>query len=137
MTLKTLGIVVGSVVLAFLLGWYVGASGRTALSLQLSQTTLAADATEVRASLLDARLSLAQSNFGDARRAIQRAQGAAQRVETRLRDLGQADRAAAAQTVLAHLGEADRLAAALDPGADQAVTLALRTLEASVATSVP
>jgi hypothetical protein len=137
MTLKTLGIVAGSIVLAFGVGWYVGASGRAALSLQLAQTGLGADATEVRASILDARLSLAQSNFGDARRAMQRAQGAAQRVEVRLRELGQADRASGVQTVLAHLGEADRLATALDPGADQAAQQALRTLEASVTTTVP
>jgi hypothetical protein len=137
MTLKTLGIVAGCVLLAFVLGWYVGASGRSAVSLELTRTALAADATEIRASLLDARLSLAQSNFGDARRSVQRAQAASVRVESRLRELGEADRAGAVQTVQAHLREADQLAAALDPGADQPAIQALRTLEASVATSIP
>lgn len=137
MTLRTLGIIAGCVLLAFGFGWCVGASGRAAVSLELTRTALGADATEVRASLLGARVSLTQSNFGDARRSVQRAQEAATRVESRLRELGQADRAGAVQTVQAHLREADRLAAALDPGADQAVSQALRTLEASVVTSVP
>lgn len=132
MTLKTLGIVAGCVILAFGTGWCTGASNRTSLVLDLSQATLRADVAEVRSSVLDARLSLTQSNFGDARRALQRASQFAERVQTRLGESGQADRAASLQVVSAHLTDADRLAAALDPAATDAAAEALRTLEASV-----
>lgn len=132
MTLKTLGIVAGCVILAFGTGWCTGASNRTSLVLDLSQTTLRADVAEVRSSILDARLSLTQSNFGDARRALQRASQFAERVQTRLGESGQADRVARLQVVSAHLTDADRLAAALDPASTDAAAEALRTLEASV-----
>jgi hypothetical protein len=137
MTLKTLGIGVGCVVLAFGLGWYVGASGRAALANEVEQTTLRADAAEVRASIQDARLSLGDSNFGEARRAIQRARLLAQRVEARLRRLGQADRAGGVQAVIARLDDADRLSGSLDAGAAGAAAEALRTLESSVPTVGP
>ena len=115
MTLRTVGGVALGVFLAFGSGWCVGASGRTSLALDLAQAGLRADVAEVRASALDARVSLSQSNFGDARRALQRASVIAERVQLRLRDVGQADRASGVQTAIAHLAEADRLSGALDP----------------------
>ena len=132
MALRTLGVVALCVVVAFGSGWCVGASGRTSLALDLAQTGLRADVAEVRASVLDARVSLTQSNFGDARRALQRASVIAERVQLRLRDVGQADRASGVQTAIAHLAEADRLSGALDPGADAAAVLAVQALESSV-----
>ena len=137
MTLKTLGIGVGCVVLAFALGWYVGASNRADLAAQLEQTMLRADAAEVRASIQDARLSLIDSNFGEARRAIQRARAIAQRGDARLRTLGQPDRAAGVQDVITQLDEADGLSAALNPTAADTAAAALRTLESSVPTVGP
>lgn len=132
MTLRTVGGVALGVFLAFGSGWCVGASGRTSLALDLAQAGLRADVAEVRASALDARVSLSQSNFGDARRALQRASVIAERVQLRLRDVGQADRASGVQTAIAHLAEADRLSGALDPGADVATLLAVQALEKSV-----
>lgn len=137
MTLKTLGVVAGCAVLAFGTGWCTGASNRTSLALDLAQTALRADVAEVRASVLDARLSLTQSNFGDARRALQRASHYAEQVQARLSEVGQADRAGSLQVVLAHLADADRLSAALDAGAANAAAEALRVLESSVPLAGP
>lgn len=137
MTLKTLGIAAGCALLAFGSGWYTGASGRTSIALELSETALRADVAEVRAALLDAQLSLMQSNFGDARRSLQRASAFAERAQVRLREVGRADHASGVQTVLAHLSDADRLSAALDTGAAQATSEALRALDASVPTTGP
>ncbi len=137
MTLRTLGVVAIGVVVAFGSGWCVGASGRTSLALDLAQTGLRADVGEVRAAALDARVSLAHSNFGDARRALQRAGLFAERVQQRLRDVGQADRASGVQAAMGHLADADRLSGALDPGADAAAVLAIQTLEKSVPVTQP
>ncbi len=132
MTLKTLGIMAGCILLAFGAGWCTATSGRTDLAVQLNDTIIRAEMSEVRASILDTRLSLSQANFGDARRAVQRAQIIAERLQVRLRESGQADRAGAMQTVLASLNNADRLSGALDAAASDAAAEALRLLEASV-----
>jgi hypothetical protein len=132
MTLRTLGIIVGCVLAAFGTGWCTGASGRADLARQVSDATIRADVAETRASLLDARLSLSQANFGDARRAVQHAQVVAERLQARLRETGRADVAGAMQTVLTRLGDAERLSGALDATASDAAAEALRTLETSV-----
>jgi hypothetical protein len=137
MTLKTLGIIAGGVVLAFGVGWCTGTSGRTEVSLQLSETAIRADVAEVRASVLDARLSFSQANFGDGRRAVQRARAVAEGLQVRLRETGRADRAGAVQAVLVSLDEADRLAGALDAAASDAAANALRQLETSVPVQGP
>ncbi len=132
MTLRTLGIVAGCVLLAFGAGWCTGTSGRTALSVQLNDVTIRADIAEIRAAVLDARVALSQANFGDARRAVQRAQTIAGQLQVRLRESGQADRAGAVQNVAARLADADRLSGALDAAAADAAADALRMLESSV-----
>jgi hypothetical protein len=137
MTLKTMGIIAGCVLLAFGVGWCTGTSSRTDLALQLSDTTIRADVADVRASILDARLSLTQANFGDARRAVQRAQAIAERLQVRLRETGRADRAGAMEAVITRLSDADRLSGALDGSASDAAADALRTLEASVPVQSP
>lgn len=130
--MRTLGVVALAVLVTFGAGWFMGASGRTDIELQLADAMTRADVAEVRASVLDARLSLSLSNFGDARRSVQRAITVADRIQLRLRESGQSDRAAGVEAVLVHLREADRLSGALDAGAAHAAAEALRTLEASV-----
>ena len=132
MTLKTLGLVAGCVLLAFATGWCTGRSGRADLAVALNDTSNRADVAEMRAALLDAQLALAGANFGDARRAIQRAQVVGGQLQVRLREAGLADRAGAVQTVLTRLAEADRLSGALDGTAADAAADALRALESSV-----
>jgi hypothetical protein len=132
MTMRTLGIIAGCLVLAFGAGWCTGTSGRTALSVQLNDTTIRADIAEVRAAVLDARIALSQANFGDARRSIERAQVIAGTLQTRLRESGQADRAGAVQNAATRLADAERLSRALDASAAEAAADALRILESSI-----
>lgn len=137
MTLRKLGIIAGGLLLIFGVGWFVGASGRSALQVQLNDAAIRADVAEVRAAILDARLSLTVANFGDARRSVQRASVIAERLQTRLREGGQSDRAGAMQGVVTSLAEADRRSGALDATASDAAADALRTLEASVPVAAP
>lgn len=132
MTLRTLGIVAGCLLLAFGAGWCTGTSGRTTLSVQLNDVSIRADVAEIRAAVLDARIALSQANFGDARRAIQRAQAIAGQLQVRLRESGQADRAGAVQNAATRLADADRLSGSLDATAAEAAADALRILESSV-----
>jgi hypothetical protein len=132
MTLRTLGYVAIALVVAFGTGWCSGASGRRAVASELAQTAIRADISDVRAAVLDARFSLAASNFGDARRALQGAVVVTTRLQTRLTDAGFDDRAGLVDQVRQLLEDADRRSGALDAGAADVADRALRTLESSV-----
>jgi len=134
MTLRALGYVAIALVVAFGSGWCSGAGGRRAVTAELAQTAIRADIADVRASVLDARFSLASSNFGDARRALQRAIVVATQLETRLADAGFDDRASTMSQVRQQLEDADRRSGALDAGAADVAAQALRTLESSIPT---
>ena len=135
MTLRTLGFVAAGVVVAFAAGWWTGASGRATALVEWSRAEIRADVAEVRAAVLDAQLSLAGSNFGDARRSLQRAHTIGTRLQDRLREAGQPDRAGQVGTVLTQLERADQLSGALDASAAAAAGEALRTLESSIPTA--
>ena len=132
MSLRTVGVVVALLLVVFAGGWFLGASGRNAVELQLADSDMRADVAEVRAAVLDARLSLTISNFGDARRSVQRAINLGDRIQRRLRETGQSERAGQVDAVLGHLRDADRQAGALDVSAAESAAQALRALEASV-----
>ncbi len=136
MTLRTLGLVAAAVVAAFVVGWCTGASNRTSLAVDLSNAGIRADLAEARAAVLEAQVSLTRSNFGDARRSLERARAVAVRLQERLREAGQTDRAGQLNAALAQLEQADQLSGALDAAAADAAAEALRTLEASVPTVV-
>ena len=102
------------------------------MAVQLSDTTIRADVAEVRAAILEARLSVHQANFGDARRSLQRARTVAGQLQARLREVGQAARAGAVGDAIARLEDAERLSGSLDPAASDAAAEALRSLESSV-----
>jgi hypothetical protein len=120
----------GIVVLAtvFAVGWVWGASGRSAVALTQEQSEIRGSMTDARALVLEGRVSLFQANFGDASRSFDAARTAVERLQTRLRESGQADRAGRLQIVLAHLSDAQRLAVALDQSAHGAADEALKAL---------
>jgi hypothetical protein len=132
MTLRTVGIIAGCLAVAFGTGWCTGASGRTGISTQLSETQIRADLSETRAAVLGARLNLSESNFGDAQRALQYATTVAERLQGRLRATGQSDRVGAVQAVITTLGEAGQRSSALDATASDLAAEALRALEGAV-----
>jgi hypothetical protein len=109
-------------------GWMWGASGKFDVEQMRRALEDRADLAEVRASVLDGRVSVFQLNYGDAAAHFDRARAELQRVQTRLREAGQGERAGQLEVPLAHLKEASRLAMSLDAGAQTAAAQALETL---------
>jgi hypothetical protein len=114
----------------FGVGWYAGASGRNALEQDRREAVARADFADARAQVLAGRVSLFQSNFGDANRAFIAAQDIVLRAQTRLRQIGDAAKAGQLEVALAQLREAGRLSLAFDAGAQAAAEQALRVLDA-------
>ena|SRR5260221_9448609 len=127
--MKLLTSVTLAVVLALSAGWVWGASGKSAVEQARRVLEERADLAEVRALVLDGRVSLFLLNFGDERRRFESAQAIVTRAQTRLRETSQAERAGQLEIVLAHLKDAGRLATALDQGAQSAADSALQTLK--------
>ena len=129
MSLKIFGWCVFAAAVVFGVGWYVGASGRDAVEQDRRDAVARAESAEARALILSGRVSLFQSNFGDASRAFESARAVVLREQTRLRQLGDAGRAGQLEVSLSQLREAQRLALALDAGAQGAAEQALRVIE--------
>jgi hypothetical protein len=124
--------VVGSILLAFVvtfgIGWLSGASGKAGLEQALTQAEQASDFAQARALISDGRVSLFLVNFGDASRRFEEARGAVEKMQTKLREAGQAERAGRLEIAVTHLKDAQRLAASLDSSAQGAAAEALRVL---------
>ena len=128
MNLKASGWIGVAIVAALCAGWLWGASGRSATEQQRRQLEERLDFSEAHAALADGRVSLYLVNFGDANRHFDDALRVVQRVQTRLREVGQPERAGRLEVVLAQVREAQRLSAALDQGAQSAADQALQAL---------
>ncbi len=109
-------------------GWVWGASGKSSIDSERRELELRLDLSEARADALDARVSVSQQNFGDARRHLDDAQRVVLSAQTRWREVQQAERAGRLEVVLAHLRDASRLAAAFDAGAQNAIDQAVQAL---------
>ena len=114
---------------AFGAGWLVGGSGRSAAEVSAGRAVERAGFLEARTLVLEGRLSLVESNFGDARAEFEAAGAVVETLQTRLRETGLAERAGLLEVALAYLREAASQAASLDPEAGSAADAALRTLE--------
>jgi hypothetical protein len=130
MTLKLVGWCALALVLVFGAGWLVGSSGRAAIDDERRAASERADYAEARAFVLDGRVSLFQSNFGEASRAFESARAIVERAQTRLRQAGDAPRAGQLEIALSQLREAQRLSLALDARAQQAADEAARVIAA-------
>jgi hypothetical protein len=128
---KTVGIIVIVALAAIGGGWIWGASGRADIDRARRDAEERAEFAEARASLLDARVGLFMRNFGDAGRAFDAASGRVTRLQTRLRETGQAERAGRLQIVLTNLAEARRLTLGLDTGAQAPAEVAVAALTAA------
>lgn len=116
-------------------GWVWGASGKGSVELARRAVEDRADLQEARASTLDGRLHLVQSNFGDAGQRFEHAQTIIERLQIRWRESGQTERAGQLEIVLASLKEARRLATALDQAAQDAAGKAEQTIQGLIGTS--
>ncbi len=130
MTLKLAGWATLALAVAFGAGWYLGASGRAALEQERRDAVARADFSQARAFVLEGRVRLFQSNFGQANQAFDKARGVVISAQTRLRQLGEAVKAGQLEVAIAQLREAQRLSLALDGAAQTAADEALRVIDA-------
>ena len=122
---------------AFVAGWLVGASGRSASEVAAGRAVEEAAFLSARALVLEGRVHLYQDNFGDARRAFTDAHTVVTTLQRRLRETGLGERAGLLEVGLGYLTQAADQATALDPGAQSAAEAALQTLDSIRATSAP
>jgi hypothetical protein len=130
MTLKLVGWCALAVVLVFGAGWLAGSSGRASIDDERRLASSRADYAEARAFALEGRVSLFQSNFGEASRAFESARAIVEGAQARLRQAGDAAGAGQLEVALSQLREAQRLSLALDARAQQAADEAVRVIAA-------
>ena len=114
----------------FLAGWFIGASGSSTVEQERRDAVARAEFAEARARVLEGRVHLFQSNFGQASKAFDAARALVATSQTRLRQVGDAARAGQLEVAIAQLREAQRLSLALDGGAQSAADEALRVIVA-------
>jgi hypothetical protein len=129
MTPRLVGIAVLSLVVAFGAGWIFGQSGKSALEDERRTLAENVDFMEARALAFSGRISLFLVNFGDASRQFEQARATVERIQTRMREAGEAERAGRVEIAAAHLREAQQLSASLDPRAHKAAEEALAALD--------
>jgi hypothetical protein len=129
--MKLAGIGVVVLIVAVGLGFAWGAAGRSTAQDALDDVRQKLDIAEARGSILDARVSLYNVNFGEAQRQLEEAKVPL----TRARDRAKADgRTQAADDLTKALGaaqEAQRLAAKLDQSANSRAAEALKAISES------
>ncbi len=117
------------------LGYGWGASGRIGLQTSLDEARRGIDLAEVRAQILDARVSLYNNNFGDASRSLEEAKATLRRVRERYQEAGRNDAASSIDAALMHVEEAQRLSGKLDPAANTKAGEALESIKVASAKS--
>jgi hypothetical protein len=114
MSLRLFAVIVVALVGAAGTGWFMGSSGRSVLERERASIEARAEFAEARALVLEGRVNVFSSNFGNA---IQQFQQAGQRIggiQSRFRALGQVEQASRLQIAISSLGDAQRAAAAFD-----------------------
>jgi hypothetical protein len=134
---KLILFVIGSIAVAFIVGWLWGASGRFSVAEQARDAEQRFDLADARAKLLDARVSLFNVNFGDAGRSLELAKRPLERARDRFRERGQQDLAAKLEDVLKRVEEARRQAGELNQAANARAAEAVEALEAVISGSLP
>ena len=122
-----LGMVVALAV-ALLAGLIWGGSGRSEVARALETSELRGELLGSRAAVLDARVAVANNNFGETSGHLDGARGLLRRADKRLTRLGRNDEVTQLQTVLASVDDAQRLAGKLDQAAGVRAGDAAKTL---------
>jgi hypothetical protein len=120
MSIRVIGVILVAILVAAVGGWFAGSSGRGAVEREQAVTEMRADFAEARALVLEGRVSLYSSNFGDAIGQFQEASKRISAVQSRLREIGQVEQAGRLEIAVSSLGEAQRLAATFDTTKAQA-----------------
>jgi len=126
-----LGIAVGLLV-ALLAGWIWGASGKSDAVRALQTSELRGELLAARASVLDARVAIYNTNFGEASSHLDDARGLLDRANERLKSLGRNDEVTQVQMAQASIDEAQRMAGRLDQVANTRAGVAAKILAAVV-----
>ena len=126
--MKLAAVAVGVLIVVLGLGYAWGASGRFEIQDALEQVRLELDLAEARGSLLEARVSLYNVNFGDASRHFEEARAPLRRAQERYQRMGDNAAAGNIAAALAHVEEGQRLASALDQGANAKASEALEAI---------
>jgi hypothetical protein len=120
---------IAALIITLGLGFAWGASGRFALQWNLDEARQQLDLSDARATILDARVSLYNNNFGDASRHFEDAKAPLRRVKQRYQDSSRSDAASSIDAALGHVDEAQRLSGKLDPGANSRASEALDAMK--------
>jgi hypothetical protein len=127
--MKMAGIGLVGLIVAIGLGFAWGASGRSAAQDALAGVHQQLDVAQARGSILDARVSLYNVNFGEAQRQLEEAKTPLTRARDRAQNDGKKEAADAFSSALAKLQEAQGLAAKLDQSANSRAGEALKAIE--------
>ena len=130
MSIKFLSWIAAAVVVVGLSGWIYGSSGRSDVEQARRGAVQRGGLMEARALILDGQVQIFLVNFGDASRRYEAARVVIERIQTALREVGQAERAGRLEIPLASLRDAQRLASSLDGGARNSGDEALKALVA-------
>jgi hypothetical protein len=134
MSMRGYSFVLLGVVVAFGAGWLIGASGTSEVEQARDQHERRSQVAQAEALLLGARVSLFETNFGDAGERLDRALALVTTVQTGLRETGQAERAGRLEIVAAQIRDAALMARQFDGGAQTAIEGALGGLRAAMST---
>jgi hypothetical protein len=99
-------------------GWFWGASGQRDVASTLQTSELRGELLGARAAILDARVAIYSTNFGEASRHLEDARGLLGRADERLRRLNLDDDIKQLQTAVARIDDAQRMAGKLDQSAN-------------------
>src|SRR5579871_1039420 len=132
MSMKWLAGVVLAIALAFGAGWLTAASSRSLFEQQRDSAEVRADFANVRVDVLEGRVSLYQSNFGEAVQHFQDARAVIGRLQAHFREIRQVEPAGRLEVVTSHLHDAEHLTGLFDPHAQDAAVEALKALDALV-----
>jgi hypothetical protein len=127
MTKLIVGIGVALLV-AFGIGWSVGASGKSGISRALETAELRDSLLEGRGAVLQARVDIYNVNFGDASRHLEAARTAVHAAAARLTDLGRPDDAKRLDLALTKIDDAQRMAGKLNQDANALAAQATTTI---------
>ena len=120
MSIRVVGVILLALVVSAVGGWFVGSAGRSVAQREEGLADMRAEFAEARALVLEGRVSLYTSNFGNAIEQFQQASQRIGRVQSRLREIGQVEQAGRLEIAVSSLGDAQRLAATFDTTKAQA-----------------
>ena len=125
---KLIALAVAGFIVVLGLGYVWGASGRFSIQNALDEARQELDLAEARGTLLEARVSLYNVNFGDASRYFEGAKAPLRRARERYQQIGNNAAAGNITAALEHVEEGQRLAGALDQAANTKASDALQAI---------